>query len=169
MMRWFISILYRGFDSRGYSMKMILVMVFFQKILRVNGDVQWPVHWSSRVLQPDNIQRGTESPGYMPCCNIDGRNGIVLGENVTIGPGVSIISQNHDVCDFDRYIAQGPIRIGRNSWIGAGAILLPGVELGEHTVVGAGAVVTKSFVEGNQVIAGNPARVVKKLGEYVRR
>lgn len=57
---------------------------------------------------------------------------------------------------------EGPIRIGRGSWIGAGAIILPGVELGECCVVGAGAVVNKSW-PARSVIAGVPARLLKTL------
>ena len=86
--------------------------------------------------------------------------------NVWIGPYVRLISMNHDVLDYERYVEDDPIRIERDTWIGAGATILASVHLGPHTVVAAGAVVTKSFPDGNQVLAGNPARVVKKLDEY---
>lgn len=166
MLHALIKLLYRGFDCRGYSKKNIIVMAFFQKILRVNADVPWPVHWTSHVMAPRNITTRGEPLGYMPCCYIDGRNGIVLGKNVTVASHVKIISQNHSTHDFDTYLTQDPIVIGDNSWVGAGAIILPGVVLGNHTVVGAGSVVTKSFEGTNQVVAGNPARVVKNIGEY---
>lgn len=99
-------------------------------------------------------------------CHIDGRNGIIFGRNVWIGPRVSVISMNHDPNDYHSYIDNGPIVIGDNCWLGANSVILPDVKLGEHTVVAAGAVVTKSFKEGNQVLAGVPACVVKKLDEY---
>ena len=93
---------------------------------------------------------------------LDARNGIKIHENVWIGPKVSIISMNHDQTNFNEYKKQGPIIIGKNTWIGAGAIILPGVELGNNTIVGAGAVVTKSFKEGDMIIGGNPATSLRK-------
>ncbi|RZU99593.1 transferase family hexapeptide repeat protein [Spiribacter vilamensis] len=137
-----------------------------QKILRINGDVPWPVHPTSKVTKPQNIVRGTRTPGLSAGCHIDGRNGIVFGSNVWIGPFVAIISMNHDVSDYHVYVPEKPILIGKNSWLATKCVILPGVFLGEHTVVAAGAVVTKSFPEGNQLLAGVPAIVVKQLGDY---
>ena len=99
-------------------------------------------------------------------CHIDGRNGIVFGKNVWVGPRVSIISMNHDVNNYHEYIEGGPVEIGDNCWLGANATVLPGVKLGGHTVVAAGSVVTRSFPEENQVLAGVPAVRVKRLDEY---
>ncbi len=100
-------------------------------------------------------------------CYIDGRNGIVLGDNVWIGPRVSIISMDHNLLNYNHYKVEKPVVIGRDSLLTTNSIILPGVELGPHTVVAAGAVVTKSFLEGNQVLAGNPARVIRKLDSYI--
>lgn len=137
-----------------------------QKVLRHNAHVPWPAHWTSTVKAPEKIRRGTRFPGLSAGCHIDGRNGIEFDENVWMGPGVSIISMNHDLNRYDQYVSAPPIRIGRNCWLGAKAVILPSVTLGEHTVVAAGAVVTTSFPDGNQVLAGVPARVVKHLPEY---
>ncbi len=134
--------------------------------MRINSHVPWPVHWTSEVKGFEKIQRGTETPGSTLGCYIDGRNGIIIEENVWIGPRVSIISMNHDLFDYNLYLNTNPIRIGRNSLILTSSIILPGVELGSHTVVAAGAVVTKSFHEGNLLIGGNPAVVIKKLDDY---
>jgi acetyltransferase-like isoleucine patch superfamily enzyme len=99
-------------------------------------------------------------------CYLDGRAGIRFGENVWVGPRVIVVSKNHDLNHYECYVDSGPVFIGRDSWLGANCIVLPGVVMGPHTVVAAGAVVTASFPEGNQVLAGCPARVVKKLPDY---
>jgi len=149
-----------------HTLLIVLRSFIIQKILRINSHVPWPVHPTSKVLAPEKIERGTRTPGLAMGCHIDGRNGIIIGKNVWIGPHVCIISQNHDTADYRRYIEQPSIIIGDNCWIGAGAIILPGVHLGNHTIVGAGAVVTKSFPDENCIVAGNPAKVKKTIGRY---
>lgn len=57
----------------------------------------------------------------------------------------------------------GDIHIGKNVWIGAGAVILPGVNIGENAVVGAGSIVAKD-IDPNTVVAGNPAEVIKVIG-----
>ena len=86
-------------------------------------------------------------------------NGIDIGDDVNMGPGVGLISANHDPLDNAKHLPAPPIKIGNRCWIGMNAILLPGVELGENVVVAAGSVVAKSFRKGYQVVAGNPARL----------
>ncbi|MDZ7795658.1 MAG: acyltransferase [Candidatus Marinimicrobia bacterium] len=81
-------------------------------------------------------------------CYLDGRNGIIIEENVWIGPRVSIISMNHDENDFTKYAKSSPIIIKKNSWLATNCVITSGVELGEHTIVASSAVVTKSFHTG---------------------
>jgi acetyltransferase-like isoleucine patch superfamily enzyme len=88
---------------------------------------------------------------------------------VRLGPGVKLISADHDILDFDKHVSEKPIEIESFCWLGANVVVLPGVKLAEHTIVAAGAVVTKSFLEGDCVIAGVPARVVKKIDPYTGR
>jgi len=149
-----------------HSLLIVLRSFIIQKILRLNSHVPWPVHPTSKIIAPEKIERGTRTPGLSMGCHIDGRNRIIFGKNVWIGPHVCIISQNHDIANYRRYIKQSSIIISDNCWIGAGAIILPGVYLGNHTIVGAGAVVTKSFPDENCIVAGNPAMVIKKIGQY---
>jgi galactoside O-acetyltransferase len=59
------------------------------------------------------------------------------------------------------------VHIGRNCWIGAGAVILPGVTIGDNTVVGAGSVVTKDL-PSNVVAVGNPCRVMREIREEDR-
>ncbi len=90
---------------------------------------------------------------------------ISLGDDVMIGPNVSIISAGHPVAPSDRctYVVGKPIVIERNVWIAAGATIIGGVTVGENSVVAAGSVVTKD-VPPNTLVGGNPARVIRSVG-----
>lgn len=96
-----------------------------------------------------------------------GQGGLNIGEKCAIASGVIIYSQTNQ---YDAYpelpvIEQGTryskVEIGNDVWIGAGAIILPGVTIGDHSVVGAGSVVTRD-VEKASIVVGSPARLVKK-------
>lgn len=149
-----------------HSLLLVYKHFFLQKVLHLNAHVPWPVHPTSNVFAPEKIERGTRTPGLAISCHIDGRNGIKLGKNVWIGPRVSIISMNHDINDYEKYVIGKPIVIGDDCWLAANSVILPGVELGPHTVVAAGAVVTKSYLDGNCILAGVPAKVVKNISDY---
>lgn len=149
------------------GLKNKILYFFFQRILRINSHVPWPVHWSSIVSCPGNVKRKywRPYPGYMPGQYIKAKNGIVIGKNVRMGPGVKLISANHDLLNFDIHTKNEPIEIGDNCWISANAVILPGVKLDNHVVVAAGAVVAKSFSD-ICLIRGVPARVIKELDDY---
>jgi hypothetical protein len=155
-----------GFSNRKTPLSLRVKCLFFQKVLGFNRGVSWPVHWTSKISMPENIDPGTRTPGLSMGCHIDGRNGIKFGKNVWVGPRVSIISMNHELNDYDSYVTQEPVIIGDNCWLATNSVILPGVELGEHTIVAAGCVVNRSFPKGNQVLAGVPAKIVKKLDNY---
>ena len=91
------------------------------------------------------------------------RGGITIGDDTFIAPHVQLITENHGLSpEKRRYITSLPIVIGKNVWIGAGAIVLPGVTIGDNAVIGAGSVVTKN-VAAKTVVAGNPAKLIKTL------
>ena len=95
---------------------------------------------------------------------------IYVGDHSMFGPHVTIATAGHPVLPALR--EQGlqynmPVHIGRNCWIGAGALILPGVTIGDNTVIGAGSVVTKD-IPGNVVAVGNPCRVLRPIGERDR-
>ena len=81
------------------------------------------------------------------------------------GPNVVLDTGSHPVCPALReqgYQFNRPIHIGRNCWIGAGAVVLPGVTIGDNTVVGAGSVVTRDL-PANVVAVGCPCRVLREI------
>jgi hypothetical protein len=89
---------------------------------------------------------------------------ISIGDDVLIGPNVSIITDSHPVAPSERqsYIVARPIAIERGVWIATGATIIGGVKVGENAVVAAGSVVTKD-VPANTLVGGNPARVIRSL------
>ena len=96
-------------------------------------------------------------------CTFMDRGGITIDDDTFIAPHVQLITENHGLSPEKRhYITSLPIVIGKNVWIGAGAIVLPGVTIGDNAVIGAGCVVTKN-VAANTVVAGNPAKLIKTL------
>jgi maltose O-acetyltransferase len=91
---------------------------------------------------------------------------ITIGDDVAIGPRAQLLTAWHPVDDHEArrtgWEAASPIAIGDNAWIGAGAILCPGVTVGCNSVIGAGSVVTKD-VSAHMVAAGNPCRVIREV------
>ncbi len=88
---------------------------------------------------------------------------IRIGDMTQIGPMVQILAADHprDPRDRDAGYENGrPVTVGRNVWIGGGAILLPGVTVGDDAIIGAGAVVTRDVAPG-VTVAGNPARPLR--------
>jgi len=86
---------------------------------------------------------------------------VEIGDLTQIGPGVQILTADHprDAAQRAEGIEFGkPVTIGRNVWIGGGAIILPGVTIGDDAVIGAGSVVTRDVAEGATAV-GNPARI----------
>lgn len=92
---------------------------------------------------------------------------IYVGDNVMFGPHVTIATANHPISPEHRRRGlqyNKDIRIGNNVWIGAGAVIVPGVSIGADSVIGAGAVVTSDIPEG-VVAVGVPCRVIRRIGE----
>ncbi len=95
---------------------------------------------------------------------------IYIGDYVMIGPNVTLATAGHPIApEYREKVAQFniPVHIGRNVWIGANTVVLPGVTIGENSVVGAGSIVTKD-IPSNVVAVGNPCRVLRAINERDR-
>ena len=95
---------------------------------------------------------------------------VYVGDYTQFGPNVVLAVAGHPIDPALReqgYQYNLPIHIGRNCWIGAGALILPGVTIGDNTVIGAGSVVTRDIPSG-VVAVGNPCRVLRAVGEHDR-
>jgi len=91
-----------------------------------------------------------------------------VGDYTMFGPNVTISTAGHPILPELRtqpYQFNMPVHIGRNCWIGAGAIIMPGITIGDNTVIGAGSIVTKD-IPANVVAVGNPCRVMREIGEH---
>jgi acetyltransferase-like isoleucine patch superfamily enzyme len=99
---------------------------------------------------------------------IVGHLSIEIEDDVWTGHHVYITDQNHGYEDLDAPISrqhqpERPVRIGRGSWIGHGAVILPGADIGRNVVIGANSVVTAGRIEDHCVAVGAPARIVRRL------
>jgi acetyltransferase-like isoleucine patch superfamily enzyme len=154
------------YEDETYPNWKYVYFFFYQRLLFFNFHVPWPCHPTSTITSPSRIKFGNKtSPGSGPNQYIQGENGIVLGNNVQIGPSVSIISANHDLSDFDIHITSDPIVIGNNVWIGCYSVILPSVIIGNNVAIGAGSIVTKSIPD-NSIAFGNPCKVIKGKNPY---
>ena len=96
---------------------------------------------------------------------------IYIGDCTMIGPNVTIATAGHPIEPGLR--SRGlqynmPVRIGKNCWLGAGVIVMPGVTIGDNTVIGAGSIVTRD-IPSNVVAVGNPCRMMRPVGERDRQ
>ena len=92
---------------------------------------------------------------------------VTIGQHVNLAQGIVVTALNHNYSIPDQQIDQqgvttAAVTIGNDCWIGANAVILPGVTIGEHSVVAAGAVVTKD-VPSHSLVAGVPARIIKQI------
>ena len=113
------------------------------------------VHFGKRVYANFNLTLVDDSHIY-------------IGDYTMIGPNVTIASAGHPILPELReknYQYNIPVHIGKNCWLGAGVIVLPGVTIGDNTVIGAGSIVTKD-IPSNVVAVGNPCKVLREINEH---
>jgi len=117
----------------------------------------------------DGIRIGARTFVNFNCTMLDGAP-IAIGEECLLAPSVQLVTATHPLEPAARRAATEqalPITLADGVWLGAGAIVCPGVSIGENTVVGAGAIVTGDLPAG-VVAYGNPARVVREIGDRDR-
>lgn len=114
----------------------------------------------------DHIHLGNNFYANYDCIMLD-VNHIYIGNNVLLGPRVSLYTAGHPLSSAVRNSGLEfgkSITIGDNAWVGGNTIINPGVKIGCNTVIGPGSVVTKD-VPDNVIAAGNPCRVIRKITE----
>lgn len=92
---------------------------------------------------------------------------VSIGNHVNLAQGITVTALNHNFSDPDKLIDEqgistAAVHIGDDVWIGANAVVLPGVTIGNHSVVAAGAIVTKDVPQGS-LVAGVPAKILKQI------
>ena len=95
---------------------------------------------------------------------------IYVGDYTMFGPNVVVATAGHPLLPELRekgYQYNASVRIGKNCWIGAGVIIVPGITIGDNVVIGAGSIVTKD-IPSNVLAVGNPCRVLREINEHDR-
>lgn len=93
---------------------------------------------------------------------------VYVGDYTMFGPNVVVATAGHPILPELRQRGlqyNAPVRIGKNCWIGAGAIIVPGITIGDNVVIGAGSVVTKD-IPSNVIAVGNPCKVLREVNEH---
>lgn len=137
---WFFSILVKKI-GRGSS---------------IDNRVYFKFPWLVEIGNNVSVNRGVEFYS-----DFFGKNKIIIEDNVRIAPNARFHASGHDIDDptLNRHVG-GEIRVKRGAWVGAAAIILPGVIIGENAIVAAGAIVTKD-VEPQTIVGGNPAKLIR--------
>lgn len=146
-------------------MGLILRLLLRLKAWRLFGRTDVEVFGNFTVVQPSRVRIGSR-------CAINGgvyilgRCGIRIGDGVVLSARCMLIDASLDPGSFAggnvRTYSDAAIVIGNEAWIGAGAIVLPGVTIGTRSIVAAGSVVTRD-VPAYSIVAGNPARILRRL------
>jgi acetyltransferase-like isoleucine patch superfamily enzyme len=144
--RWIVKLAYPQYKRprKGYqeNYKVLGSYFFLQKILRFNGSVPWPVHFTSKVIGAEHIKKGICcDPGDNIGVYINAYGGLVLGNNVNIGQNTTITSTNHYKYDHRKTSHTKGITIGNNVWIGSNCAIIAGSKIGDNVTIGAGSVI----------------------------
>ncbi|MBD3232867.1 MAG: acyltransferase [candidate division Zixibacteria bacterium] len=155
-----VQALFKDFPGQaGIEIRRRLYAVF---IGRAGEDLT--IHQDLRVRNIQNLYVGNRVR-LGEGCFIQAGGGVEMGDDVILGPGVKIWSQNHEFSDPYKPIdEQGycfkKVSIGSNVWIGANSFVMPGAEIGDGVIISAGSVVGAKPIAAYKIVAGNPARII---------
>jgi acetyltransferase-like isoleucine patch superfamily enzyme len=165
-LRRFLTKLYwHWYDARDFIAEAVgwlpshgLRLLLYRRLLRISIGQRTSIHRSCRFYRPSGVNIGSHSIINRDVL-MDGRMGLQIGNNVSISEGTAIITLEHDPNSPAFETRGAAVRLGDRVFVGARAILLPGVAIGEGAVIAAGAVVTRD-VAPFAIVAGVPARPI---------
>ncbi len=155
------------YDGQVYYFQLFKRYFFFQKILRINGGVPWPVDFRSQVINWKQISKDASSyPGGSIGCYINATGGLTVGSDVIIGPNTVIATTNHSVTDHTQTSKKQGVIIGNNVWIGANCSVVAGSTIGNNVTIGAGCYINGNIPDNSIVKQPkNSVEVIKKVAK----
>ncbi|TAJ15077.1 acyltransferase [Marinilabiliaceae bacterium JC017] len=170
--RWLVKFIYPQYKRprTGYMKhyKVLYQYFFMQKIMGFNRLVPWPVDFRSKILGWKHIEKGIIcDPGDNPGIYINAFGGLKFGDNVELGPNITIVTTNHYKYDQRKISNTTGIKIGNNVWIGANCVILPGSIIGDEVTIGAGCVISGEVPSKSTVVRGdNSIKIIPKTKDY---
>jgi len=157
---YFLNTIFTILDLLPFPLRFLIFKLFLKKLGHsVLIDYKVYIRFPEKVIIGDHvaINRGCQ----LYATYLQGGAEIIIEDNVALSPNVCLFSAGQDHKTLKLGDIVGTIRICKNSWIGGGTIVLPGVEIGEGSIIGAGSVVTKN-IPPYSIAVGSPAKVIKK-------
>jgi acetyltransferase-like isoleucine patch superfamily enzyme len=172
LFRWLVKCLWPHYKRprKGYAKhyQVLKNYFFFQKIIRINGSVPWPVDFRSKVIDWPGIQKGICcDPGDNPGLYINASGGIILGNNVHIGANTIMTSTNHYKYDHRKKSHVKGIEVGDNVWIGSNCSIVAGTKIGNNVTIGAGCYI-KGEIPSNctVILSESQLKMIPKEKDY---
>lgn len=139
--------------------------VEWRRLINAKSNIR--VHPTASIRYANNIYIGENSHINMHCHIWPGKNSkIILGDNLLMGPGVTVLATNHGMAKNDIMMQQDDIEkdtvIGNDCWLCSNVTVTAGVHIADGCIVAAGAVVTKDITEPYSIVGGIPAKVISK-------